>query len=99
VTRRWRRVKQTLVHEAGGACAVCGYDRCPAALEFHHLEREDKRFNLSHRSARSLASLRIEAEKCALLCANCHSEVEAGMLELDDGVAAARVESSASSGI
>lgn len=82
VTRRRRKVKQTLVQEAGGACSVCGYDRCIAALEFHHLEPEGKQFALSHRSARSIESSRAEAEKCALLCANCHSEVEAGILSL-----------------
>ncbi len=83
VTRRRRKVKRMLVEEAGGACTVCGYDRCIAALEFHHVEPADKHFALSLRSARSIASSRAEAEKCILLCANCHSEVEAGMLTLD----------------
>ena len=82
VTRRRRKVKQTLVREAGGACSVCGYGRCVAALEFHHLQPADKQFALSHRSARSIESARAEAEKCVLLCANCHSEVEAGILSL-----------------
>src|SRR4051794_19716719 len=31
-----RRVKRRLVTEAGGACLICGYDKCLAALEFHH---------------------------------------------------------------
>jgi len=83
VTRRRRKVKRILVEEAGGACTVCGYDRCIAALEFHHVRPADKQFALSLRSARSIASSRAEAEKCVLLCANCHSEVEAGMLTLD----------------
>jgi transposase len=97
VTRRRRKVKRILVEEAGGACMVCGYDSCIAALEFHHLEPGDKQFALSHRSARSMASSRAEAKKCVLLCANCHSEVEAGMLALEIPSAAARVESRASS--
>jgi transposase len=83
VTRRRRKVKRMLVEEAGGACTVCGYDRCIAALEFHHVEPAGKQFGLSVRSARSIASSRAEAEKCVLLCANCHSEVEARMLRLD----------------
>jgi transposase len=83
VSRRRRRVKQLLVDEAGGHCVVCGYDRCVAALEFHHLVPADKRFSLSHRGvARSLAKARSEASKCALLCANCHAEVEAGLVTL-----------------
>ncbi|MFI5005761.1 MAG: hypothetical protein ACHQE6_12200 [Solirubrobacterales bacterium] len=83
VSRRRRKVKQALVVEAGGACQLCGYDRCIAALEFHHREPAEKRFALSHRGvARSLAKARVEAAKCILLCANCHAEVEAGMRSL-----------------
>ena len=99
VTRRRRKVKRVLVEEAGGACAACGYDRCIAALEFHHREPEHKRFALSLRSARSIASSRAEAEKCVLLCANCHSEMEAGVLALPTQEAMARVESHSSSRI
>ncbi|HUH81404.1 MAG TPA: hypothetical protein VLZ06_08765 [Solirubrobacteraceae bacterium] len=82
VTRRRRKVKRTLVEEAGGACQLCGYDRCLAALEFHHLDPEAKSFQMSVRYARSLESARAEAAKCALLCANCHAEVEAGVAVL-----------------
>jgi transposase len=82
VTRRRRKVKRTLVAEAGGACQLCGYDRCLAALEFHHLAPEEKLFQMSVRYARSLASARVEARKCALLCANCHAELEAGVAAL-----------------
>jgi hypothetical protein len=80
VSGRRRRVKRVLVEEAGGACALCGYDRCVAALHFHHVDPTDKRFALSHRGvSRSLAKARREAEKCVLLCGNCHAEVEAGL--------------------
>ncbi|HEX3909479.1 MAG TPA: helix-turn-helix domain-containing protein [Solirubrobacteraceae bacterium] len=48
VSRGRRRVKQILVGEAGGACRLCGYDRCIAALEFHHLVPAEKRFSMSH---------------------------------------------------
>jgi transposase len=83
VARRRRKVKQQLVDDAGGRCSVCGYSRCIAALEFHHLVPADKSFSLSHRGvARSLDKARLEASKCALLCANCHAEVEAGVITL-----------------
>lgn len=39
-----RRMKQKLVEEAGGKCVMCGYGRCQAALEFHHLDPQTKRF-------------------------------------------------------
>lgn len=83
VARRRRKVKEILVEESGGCCQACGYDRCVAALEFHHVEPSEKRFALSHRGvARSLERARAEAEKCVLLCANCHAEVEAGVRSL-----------------
>jgi hypothetical protein len=54
-----------------------------AALEFHHVAPDDKRFSLSHRGVtRSIARARAEASKCVLLCANCHAEVEAGIAKL-----------------
>ena len=80
-----RRMKAILVAEAGGACRLCGYDRCQAALEFHHLDPAEKSFALSFRGVtRSLAELRKEAAKCILLCANCHAEVEVGFVKLDE---------------
>jgi len=84
VSRRRRKVKRLLVEDAGGRCVRCGYDRCVAALEFHHLDPAEKRFALSTRGvARSLEKARVEASKCVLLCANCHAEVEAGVARLN----------------
>jgi transposase len=83
VTRHRQKVKEILVREAGGACAMCGYDRHIGALAFHHVDRVDKRFGLSHMGlARSLERARREAAKCVLLCANCHAEIEAGVQAL-----------------
>lgn len=81
---RWRRrAKRTLVDEAGGACAICGYDRCVRALEFHHVDPATKRFGLGSRGlAQAMDKLRAEVAKCVLLCANCHAEVEAGVTRL-----------------
>jgi hypothetical protein len=83
----WRRsAKQRLLEEAGGRCRLCGYDRYAGALEFHHLDPEEKSFGLSVRGiTRSLEALRAEARKCVLLCSNCHAEVEAGVASLKEG--------------
>jgi len=79
VSIRRRKVKQVLVKEAGGRCALCGYDRYVGALHFHHVDPSTKAFNLSRRGVTiSLARARAEAAKCVLLCGNCHAEVEAG---------------------
>jgi hypothetical protein len=83
VARRRRQVKAMLLAEAGGGCRLCGYDRYPGALQFHHSDPAQKQFQLGHRGVtRSLSVLREEAKKCVLLCANCHAEVEAGVVNL-----------------
>jgi transposase-like protein len=80
VVDRRRKIKTMLVDEAGGCCALCGYDRYVGALQFHHLDPATKAFSLGVRGiARSLERCREEARKCVLLCANCHAEVEAGI--------------------
>lgn len=83
VSARRRRVKEILVAEAGGRCALCGYDRCVAAMHFHHREPDQKLFNIAARGlTRALDAARAEARKCVLLCSNCHAEVETGMTQL-----------------
>jgi hypothetical protein len=83
VSRRRRRLKEILVREAGGRCGICGYDRWVGALQFHHRDGEEKEFGLADRGlTRSLEVVRREAAKCILLCANCHSEVEAGIVKV-----------------
>lgn len=87
VARRRRRVKRILVEEAGGGCLICGYDRVPGALQFHHVDPATKRFTVSSNGYTiSIASAREEAAKCVLLCANCHAEVEAGITLLPSGI-------------
>jgi hypothetical protein len=79
VSRRRRKVKETLVHEAGGACCICGYAQSMRALHFHHLDPSQKRLEINARGqALSVETLRAEARKCVLLCSNCHAEVEDG---------------------
>jgi transposase len=79
VSERRRELKTILVREAGGRCVICGYDRSSRALEFHHLDPATKRLHVSGDGVTlALAVLRAEAQKCVLLCSNCHAEVEAG---------------------
>jgi transposase len=83
VTRWRRRTKRRLIEAAGGACILCGYSEHEGALHFHHLDPSQKRYTLSGCGhTRNLAEALAEAEKCVLLCANCHAEVEAGVSQL-----------------
>jgi hypothetical protein len=81
VTRRHQKVKRILVEEAGGRCAVCGYDRCIINLHFHHVDPAAKAFGITVARGKAIAAYRAEAKKCVLVCANCHGEIEAGLIK------------------
>ena len=40
----------------------------------------DKAFEIQMGPGKSIAAYRAEARKCALVCANCHGEIEAGLI-------------------
>lgn len=82
--KKWRRVtKQRMIESLGGKCGVCGYDRCQEALECHHLDPTQKEFSFgqSRANIKAWSSLVPELRKCVLLCANCHREIHAGMID------------------
>ena len=55
-------------------CSVCGYNKCSEALEFDHVERDKKAFNISRAYLMKWERLHDEIAKCVLLCSNCHRE-------------------------
>lgn len=59
---------------------MCGYDRCVVNLQFHHVDPTTKSFPMSTASGKALNTYREEAKKCVLVCANCHGEIEAGVI-------------------
>ena len=77
IAKKRKIIKQKLISIFGGKCTICGYDKCDSALEFHHLDRKTKSFELSQRNYyRSFERILEEAKKCILVCANCHREIE-----------------------
>lgn len=80
VAQRRRRLREMAIEYKGGECSVCGYKRCSKALDFHHLG--NKEFGLSERGfTRSWEVIQKEIDKCILVCANCHRELHAGLLD------------------
>lgn len=69
---RWRRIVTRLKVQQG--CTLCGYNEHPAALDFDHIDRTSKNYNISTmvNQGRSDASMEREIVKCRVLCANCH---------------------------
>ena len=41
--KEWERVLKKEQKE----CATCGYNKCPAALDFHHIDKSTKSMNIS----------------------------------------------------
>lgn len=81
VTTKRRALKKMLIEYKGGKCERCGYNKCMRALEFHHLNPSEKDFGLSKCLTKSVAALKAEADKCILLCANCHAEIHQELYE------------------
>lgn len=77
IARRRLELRRWVVDRFGGACEICGYDKCLAALEAHHVDPRIKDFNISDVS--SIDRIERELIKCVLLCANCHREVHDGL--------------------
>lgn len=76
-------MKTLAVEYLGSKCAICGYNKCLAALEFHHKNSEEKDFGLSCRGlTRSWERIKKELEKCVLVCSNCHKEIHSGLVQL-----------------
>ena len=81
VIKNRQNKKRKLVELFGGKCKICGYKKHFGALDFHHTDKETKEFALSVKGlSYSWESLLAEAKKCILVCKNCHSEIEAGLV-------------------
>jgi hypothetical protein len=56
-------------------CAGCGYKKCAAALDFHHVDSTKKERRISALQWKANSKItQLELAKCILLCANCHRE-------------------------
>ena len=82
VTKHRRRLKQRAVEYKGGSCQICGYNKTNSALAFHHIMPEAKEFAISGKGiTRSWKKLKLELNKCIMVCHNCHAEVHDGLLD------------------
>lgn len=81
VAKRRRKIKSMAIEYKGGKCEICGYDKYAGALDLHHVR--DKKFGIAHKGyTRSWDTVKIELDKCILVCANCHREIEGGIVQL-----------------
>lgn len=68
------KIKEKIVEYLGGKCVNCGYNKCKRALHAHHEDPTSKDFQISGAHARAWSKIKLELDKCILLCANCHAE-------------------------
>jgi hypothetical protein len=65
-------------------CGRCGYNKCLAAIEFHHKNPSEKLFMISKKlksnspKGSNADAIRQEIKKCEIVCANCHREIHNG---------------------
>jgi predicted HNH restriction endonuclease len=78
--------KLELIEYKGGKCEICGYDKNIATLDFHHINPDEKSFQLDsrHLSNTHIEKLLQEVNKCMLLCANCHREIHYPKFDKDN---------------
>lgn len=79
VNARRFALKVRAIEYKGGSCQKCGYNKCKAALVFHHLSQKEKDFTISSNHCLSWERIAKELDKCILLCLNCHAETHAEM--------------------
>ena len=65
-------------------CMVCCYEKYTGSLDIHHLDPKIKYKNFSCMRGWCKERILAEIEKCVLLCRNCHAEVHAGLIDLND---------------
>lgn len=87
VVNRYFANKKSCIQYKGNTCEDCGlqaHDDNLKMFDFHHLEPEHKDFNISDVRGQSYTSVLRELDKCALLCANCHTKRHLDM-KLEEG--------------
>lgn len=68
------KFKEFCVNYKGGSCTRCGYDKVITALEFHHLNPNEKEIEPSKMMNKKKEFIKNELDKCILICSNCHRE-------------------------
>lgn len=82
VAKRRRKIKTLSINYKGGKCQICGYNKFQGALDFHHVDPKQKSFSIGEKGyTRSWDRIKEELNKCILVCATCHREIEAGITQ------------------
>ena len=80
-----QRRKANLIKVCGSKCCLCGYNKVPGALEFHHIDPTKKSYGIASSGiCHDLETDFAEIRKCVLVCANCHREIHSGIYSAEE---------------
>lgn len=81
-----QRRKKDLISVFGGECCICHFNAYPQALDFHHVNPNEKEFGITDSGAvtKALEKQLEEMKKCVLVCSNCHRGIHAGLVQIPD---------------
>lgn len=79
-----KRRKSNLIKVFNSQCCICGFNSFQEALEFHHVNPEEKSFGITDGTSatKALEKQLEEMKKCILVCANCHRGIHAGHIQI-----------------
>jgi len=67
VAKRRKIIRKKAIEYKGNKCAICKYNKCIQALEFHHYQQNSKNFGISDKGyTRSWEVIKTEIDKCIL---------------------------------
>ncbi len=69
--RRYR-CKRAAIKYLGGKCNRCNWAGDIAGFDFHHKDSSQKEFQIGSAVNKKWEVVKLELNKCELLCANCH---------------------------
>ena len=70
LAKKYRKEKKAICLEyLGGKCVKCG---ATERLEFDHIKREGKKYEISIKLTCNFDTIKEELDKCQLLCVDCH---------------------------
>ena len=78
-----KRRKNNLIKVFNGKCCICGFDKWQSALEFHHVNPEEKSFSITAETTTKAIEKQLEElKKCILVCANCHRGIHSNNINI-----------------
>lgn len=70
-----KELKQYIVEiKKANVCQICGESRW-YVLDFHHINKKTVEISTLARQRVSLQRLKLEIDKCIIVCSNCHREL------------------------